>query len=288
MKRGYAVIIVDWGEMNQVTYWQSAANIRTVGAAVGYSVLKWNVSSAGHKLQICNMSKLAEKTLLVGFSLGGQAVGDAGRYVIKNGDKGQKIAECHGLDPAGPWFDPLESEFVPDIQLDKDDCKLVQVVHTSASYNSRLGLETATLLSFGTVRKSGHCDFWVNCGHKQGSMCSGSTSFTQLIQALSVLNSDGGESTVEFLLSHACSHFRSAQMYADAVLGNCDKSAMGYVCPDCGPTEPKLGESKKECTARPDLGQKAFPPDNDCSPDDDQNYVVFSTNQAPFCEGTQD
>ena len=75
-------------------------------------------------------------------------------------------------------------------------------------------------------------------------------------------------------------------MYADAVNKRCDSNPIGAVCTDCGPTEPKLNH-KEECTARADLGTKAFPPDNVCTSDDDDNYVVFSTDHEPFCQGTQ-
>ena len=44
VKRGYAVVVVDWGHLNQLSYWQSIANVRTVGAAVGHSIVKWGVS----------------------------------------------------------------------------------------------------------------------------------------------------------------------------------------------------------------------------------------------------
>ena len=77
-------------------------------------------------------------------------------------------------------------------------------------------------------------------------------------------------------------------MYSDAVNKNCDKDPIGSICTDCGPTIPNVFNPKKECTARPDLGTEAFPPDNVCTPDDDVNYVVFSTDHEPFCQGKQD
>lgn len=39
-----AIIYVDWSHGNQGAYPQAAANIRSVGAAVAFSILKWNVS----------------------------------------------------------------------------------------------------------------------------------------------------------------------------------------------------------------------------------------------------
>lgn len=77
-------------------------------------------------------------------------------------------------------------------------------------------------------------------------------------------------------------------MYADAVAKSCDSNPVASVCEDCGPTEPNPLNPKEECTARPDLGTEAFPPDNFCSSDDDVNFVVYSTDSAPFCQGSKD
>lgn len=75
-------------------------------------------------------------------------------------------------------------------------------------------------------------------------------------------------------------------MYADVVNKECDDIyPIGSICADCGPTTPNLADPKKEFTARPDLGTEAFPPDNVCTPENDFNYVVFSTDHALFCQG---
>ena len=78
-------------------------------------------------------------------------------------------------------------------------------------------------------------------------------------------------------------------MYADAVNKRCAKKPVGSVCTDCGKQKlvPNVLEPKKDCTARPDLGTEAFPPDNVCSPKDDVNFAVFTTDYEPFCQGTQ-
>lgn len=43
LDRGHEVIIVEWSHGNQISYWQSAANVRTVGLALGYSIFHWKV-----------------------------------------------------------------------------------------------------------------------------------------------------------------------------------------------------------------------------------------------------
>ena len=145
-----------------------------------------------------------DRVLVVGFSLGGQIVAEAGQYVIKNGD-GRKIEECHGLDPAGPWFDPMYG-FIPDMELDKDDCKVVQVVHSSASYNPRISSESVPFLKLGSTFKSGNCDFWINCGHSQS--CKGDANFMELMNAMAKIYNDGGKELEEYFMAHVCSHWR--------------------------------------------------------------------------------
>lgn len=78
-------------------------------------------------------------------------------------------------------------------------------------------------------------------------------------------------------------------MYADAVNKNCpgNKYPIGSICTDCGPGIPSLKGPKFDCTAKQEMGTEAFPPDNVCTPQDDVNYVVFSTDTAPFCQGTR-
>ena len=143
---------------------------------------------------------------MVGFSLGGQIVAEAGKYVNQNGN-GTQIAECHGIDPAGPWFDPIYSQKL-DMELDKSDCKVVQVVHSSANYNPAISMESTAALKLGTSFKSGHCDFWINCGHDQGDLCHGDFNMVELIKAMSQLNDDGGNAVLEFMGKHLCSHYR--------------------------------------------------------------------------------
>lgn len=103
---GNDVIVIDHRRASAIHYWQALANGRVVGAMIGKSVMNWGIH---------------DRTLLVGFSLGGQIVGEAGLYTQVNGNV--TIDECHGLDPAGPFYDGCHK----DIRLDKSDCRLVQV-----------------------------------------------------------------------------------------------------------------------------------------------------------------
>lgn len=44
LERGAHVVLVDWYPANQGSYWQSMANVRSVGAMIGYSMILWDVS----------------------------------------------------------------------------------------------------------------------------------------------------------------------------------------------------------------------------------------------------
>ena len=44
VRDAYLKLGADWGKLNQRPYYQAVANVRTVGAVIAYSILKWNVS----------------------------------------------------------------------------------------------------------------------------------------------------------------------------------------------------------------------------------------------------
>lgn len=46
LRRGASVVVVDWGHLNQIQYFQAISNLRTVGRVIGYSILQWGVSFA--------------------------------------------------------------------------------------------------------------------------------------------------------------------------------------------------------------------------------------------------
>ena len=89
LRRGAdAVLIVNWESGNGIAYVQSLANVRTIGMMTGRLLTEWGVAS---------------RTLMIGFSLGAHIVGEAGQMVQQISGGASKIAECHGLDPAGQF-----------------------------------------------------------------------------------------------------------------------------------------------------------------------------------------
>lgn len=249
LERGTDVIIIDWRRGNGIHYWQSMANVRIVGAMIGKAVMNWGIH---------------ERTLIVGFSLGAQIAAEAGQYTQANGNI--KIDECHGLDPAGPFYDGCDE----DIRLDKSDCRLVQVIHTSAESNPVIG---AASLNFGTYYKSGHCDFWINCGHSQGPCVD--IDFKDLVKSFARLAVMSDGEMTSWVTQRICSHWRAPNVYLSAVRNDCKYQA--YPCPDCG----------REIDCKRTLGHysnNTLPPFGQCSPDKDEDYYVMSGSYPPYCD----
>lgn len=48
VSRGFPTIVVDWREGNKY-YFQTCANVRTIGAVIGYSILTWKVSTSNEE-----------------------------------------------------------------------------------------------------------------------------------------------------------------------------------------------------------------------------------------------
>jgi hypothetical protein len=244
-------IVVDWRRGNSVHYWQAIANTRVVAAIIGRAIINWGI---------------ADRTLIVGFSLGGQIAGEAGRYTQQHG---VLINECHGLDPAGPFYDGATT----DILLKKSDCRVVQAIHTSAEDVNELSLFA---VRFGTYRKSGHCDFWVNCGFNQGPCVD--VDFGEMMKASArlALMSDG--EMINYVATRACSHWRAPEIYNSALRGRCvHDPLLSYPCPDCGTTHYCMKKGK-------DIpANNTFPPFSKCTPDMDVNYYVSSSAFDPYC-----
>ncbi|KAI1278467.1 Inactive pancreatic lipase-related protein 1 [Halotydeus destructor] len=246
--RGRKVILVDWRHGNQIDYFQAIANVRVVGAMIGHSILNWGI---------------ADRTLIVGFSLGAQIAGEAGRYTQLNGG-GVKIKECHGLDPAGPFFDGCSL----DIQLTKTDCELVQVIHTSAEDTPTMGVLSASL---GSYHKAGHCDYWVNCGHTQG-MCK-DLKFGQLVSGAKELLLAASDGKIQaWLQTQFCSHWRAPLAYLSQLTGKCYYGA--ELCHDCGINPKCHGDG---------VVTNTLPPDGICTSDEDLDYYVKSGSYDPYC-----
>ena len=66
-----------------------------------------------------------------GHSLGAHVAGYAGKY-FQERHNGTKLERITGCDPAGPMFQHSADESIRQVRLDRDDAKLVDIIHTNA------------------------------------------------------------------------------------------------------------------------------------------------------------
>lgn len=208
-------IMVDWSRGNRFNYFQAIANVRTVGTVIGY-----------HASQVIARFP-ATRIKLVGFSLGGQTIGEAARYYTAR-TMGRKFNTCHGLDIAGPMYDGCDDG----IRLTADLCDDVQVVHTDAMTSNEMPFVTG----FGSAFSSGKVDYWINCGRDQGGTCvTGIAKNTAgLLVPLMAGTQTGARSNSvigDDALYVLCNHFRAALVYVSQLMGKC--IFMASSCPDC-------------------------------------------------------
>ena len=226
-------------------YFQTAANLRTVGMALGYALINWGIT---------------HRTILVGASLGALVLGEAGKYTKKHG---KLIKECTGLDPAGPSFDGGS----PRIRITPEDCKLVQIVHSSSeSSPNSMGVLSMQL---GTFHHSGSCDFWINCGRTQGVACQ--------LPTLGAMMNYVPPDMVNDSLPAGCSHYRGHVFYTAMVAKRCN--FIGIECLDCAHERPTDG-----CLIDLNGTRMKPPPYNNCQPSDRKDFYIYvSGNNYPYC-----
>lgn len=155
---------------------ESAYNTRPIGEAIAYSLelmRKYMTTIRAYKypMDILVDTFMENAVHLIGFSLGAQVVGAAGREFKKATNI--SIARITALDPARPCFFQIESpsdsytwDAVSNIKnnytssldgilkcLSANDAKFVDVIHTNAG-------------QFGVERNVGHVDFFPDGGRK--------------------------------------------------------------------------------------------------------------------------
>lgn len=254
-RKGYPVIVVDWIESAITNYWQTSANVRTIGAVLGYWLLK---------------NDLVSRVSFIGYGHGGQVIHETAKYI--SGKSADKIDECIALDPVGLGFDggPI------DAQLNPGDCQIVQSIHTGAT-NYREFYDAFGLKTFGSTVKNGNCDWWFNCGRQQGQgpgMCRVPSVNENL--AANGLPSIPGliRSTLQDNIMHqvTCSNLIAPSYLLSELSNRC--SFQGYPCHDCGQSS-----SSNICI----YDQRVQPvPFLTCSPYENSSYYVYSA-PFPFC-----
>ncbi|XP_019643576.1 PREDICTED: pancreatic lipase-related protein 2-like [Branchiostoma belcheri] len=134
------MFLVDWSSSSQtLDYTQAAADIRVVGAKLARFIIFLRF-----------LTRAEEKDMhIIGHSLGAHVAGYAGERL--NG----RLGRITGLDPAYPFFEDKP----PEVRLDTTDAIFVDVIHTDADADHKLG--------FGMDQAVGHLDFYPNGGQEQ-------------------------------------------------------------------------------------------------------------------------
>ena len=253
VSRGACVIGVDWRLGNGVQYFQSSANVETVGRAVAVSINNWQIG---------------DKTLIIGFSLGGQILGRAGKY-YKEISGGKILSEGHALDPAGPLFDGCGAS----VNLGANDLTTVKVIHTSG----QRGKGATGFSGFGTYRKVGKCDYWINCGYLgDQEPCPQVTDFMSGISPSAITGK-----TLD-AIPGGCDHFRAGLIYGSHANNKCPFKSQW--CPQC--SNEMMGQSPgiDRCLAGAGAADQLFIIENTCQTAGDY-YVKIPAQQGqyPFC-----
>lgn len=250
---GYPVIVVDWIENALSNYWQTSANVRTIGAVFGQWLIKNN---------------LVSKVSLIGFGHGGQVIHETSKFISTRSM--DRISECIALDPAGLGFDggPL------DAQLNPGDCEIVQSIHTGATIRREF-YDIFGTKTFGSTVKNGNCDWWFNCGKQQSvGMCRIPTANENL--AINGLPIVPGilKTTLQdtFLHQITCSNLIAPSYLLSELSNRCNFK--GFPCSDCGDNiDPTKCNFDTKATPVPFLT---------CSPYENSSYYVYSP-AFPFC-----
>lgn len=128
----------------------------------------------------------------------------------------------------------------------------------------------------GTAYKTGHCDYWINCGHFQPAC--GVENFGQLLLATNTLEKRLLLLQQNVYMDTSCAHFRAAMVYLSAAQGDCDYKT--EVCADCG-APLSLANLGLTCT-HAGVGYK-MPPLSECVAGDNKNFYVSSVGADPYC-----
>lgn len=135
-----------------VNWHKGAAAPDYIAASVNTEVVGRQVAFFVNEL-IKHHGVSAKNVYLVGFSLGAQVAGFAGKW--SQSQYHWKFGRITGLDAAAPLFEGHEGAY-----LTKADAEFVDAIHSSAGSNLLLG-------EVGFIKAYAHLDFYPNSGHHQ-------------------------------------------------------------------------------------------------------------------------
>ncbi|XP_026466402.1 phospholipase A1-like [Ctenocephalides felis] len=135
----YNVIVVDWKYGASYNYFAARGHAATAGKHLG-NFLNFLVKEINLRLKTVH---------LIGHSLGAHVMGFAGKTIRKE-NKGQKVGQIVGLDPALPLY----TFGNPGGRLELNDAQYVEIIHTNGG-------------KLGFLDAIGHADYYPNWGSTQ-------------------------------------------------------------------------------------------------------------------------
>ncbi|XP_035206600.1 uncharacterized protein LOC118181539 [Stegodyphus dumicola] len=194
------IFIVNWNTDVRQPYEKAIANIRVVGAEVGFFMQRITMFSVKPRL-----------IHIIGHGLGAHASGYAGKWFHDREEL--LVGRITGLDPAGPFFNGVENI----VRLDKGDASFVDIIHTN--------MDGQSLKGYGLKEPIGHLDFYPNGGEIQpGCSTELSINAQNATDVLSYMNSvaiikkyshtsDTRSTVVENISDLSCSHARAYEYF---------------------------------------------------------------------------
>lgn len=195
------VLVVDWERGAAGSYPDAGVNTPMAGALIS-RFLKKIVDATNRAIGPDNIT-------LIGFSMGAQVMGFAGRHFY-NYTK-EKLRRISGLDPAGWLYENTGAT------LNQNDAQYVDVIHTNAGSikNFRIGLNQSV----------GHVDFYPNGGTVQtGCKNTPNVIPTNYLEVITCSHYKATALYIESLRNHSC-NFTSyrCDSWEDFKSGNCTK-----------------------------------------------------------------
>jgi len=197
------LILTDYSGGARTPYDQAAGNARLVGVQIA-ELIKFLISANG------GSPDWADRFYVIGYSLGVQVAGYAGRHLRANG---MGLGRITALDPAAPLFSYMD----PAVRLDATDAEYVDVIHTASRF-------------VASHQLVGHADFFPNGGMDQPG-CNKKGPFSKLFNAM-------------------CDHSRAPLFYIESVKSKCSWKAypcsnylffkLGF-CKKCNGECPSMG-----------------------------------------------
>lgn len=232
------VLVVDWAKGANGSYPDAGINTPMAGALISRFLQKVLNATSG---------QLGPKNItLIGFSMGAQVMGFAGRHYTKT--TGRQFWRISGLDPAGWLYEDTNST------LSKKDAEYVDVIHTNGGSirDFRIGL----------YQSVGHVDFYPNGGSVQTG-CKSAPKFPYK----------------DYLEVITCSHYKATYMFIES-LNNKNCTFVSYGCENWNDF------AKGNCTKRVETNQTGALGFYSYLYAGRNNQYLYTNAEPPFCRGT--